>query len=334
MTCKHCGRMDPYSASCDVCEKPKPPPPCDRCGKSECVCNLHPSETAPSEPNYDHMSTQLKPTPERRIACPKCEGANILVERRPNGNCACVDCAHIWPTALSYKFKSAPECPGGDKHWMDPSIGGFSSCVKCGHTEYPDDRPAKESGGREWRATRIQHVLTVKNHPTGAETQDTFKKPVHVIEYSAFEQMKRSRDKWIKHYENITGQFIDKCVAEETLTRRVAELEGKLAAAARDVADAVSGCCDCPMFKAAGKENAALREMAEKSEVLAEIRKAHMEVLTKDLNRALAAVEKLKEQRNIYHTICAENDLTKQTYASLEAEIARILKGESNAGEG
>lgn len=106
-------------------------------------------------------------------------------------------------------FEPAPECHA--------TLDDLENCA-C-------PEPAKESGGREWRATRIQHVLTVKNHPTGAETQDTFKKPVHVIEYSAFEQMKRKRDGLHKQWKVAEGEAIKRAIEVETLTRRVAELE-------------------------------------------------------------------------------------------------------------
>lgn len=41
--------------------------------------------------------------------------------------------------------------------------------------------------------------------------------------------------------------------------RIVAELKAEVAQAKREAADAMSGCCDCPMFKAQGKPSPAKR---------------------------------------------------------------------------
>lgn len=57
----------------------------------------------------------------------------------------------------------------------------------------------------------------------------------------------------------VAGPFTDpkvravEVIAVEDHDRIVAELRAEVAQAKRESADAMSGCCDCPMFKAQGK---------------------------------------------------------------------------------
>lgn len=48
-------------------------------------------------------------------------------------------------------------------------------------------------------------------------------------------------------------------------------------------------------------------------------------IVVKERDRLKRALEKIREQRNVYHTICEENDLTRKPFVELDAEIARIL---------
>lgn len=82
--------------------------------------------------------------------------------------------------------------------------------------------------------------------------------------------------------------------------RIVAELRSEVAQAKREAADAMSGCCDCPMFKAQGKTVA----------------------------RQARVIEKLREQRERYAKDMQEVCGTPNLYKRDEQELEAIEQGE------
>lgn len=68
--------------------------------------------------------------------------------------------------------------------------------------------------------------------------------------------------KFVMPGEMDTGESIEHYI--KTLEQTVAELRAEVAQAKREAADAMSGCCDCPMFKAQGKTVARQAKVIEK----------------------------------------------------------------------
>lgn len=60
------------------------------------------------------------------------------------------------------------------------------------------------------------------------------------------------------------NRWCDAAEVEAAFDKAVAELQAEVAQAKREAADAMSGCCDCPMFRAQGKTVARQARVIEK----------------------------------------------------------------------
>lgn len=111
-------------------------------------------------------------------------------------------------------------------------------------------------------------------------------------------------DRFVMHfygdfaYLNFPDAATCEIVADKNKT--IAELRAEVAQAKREAADAMSGCCDCPMFKAQGKTVA----------------------------RQARVIEKLREQRERYAKDMQEVCGTPNLYKRDEQELEAIEQGE------
>lgn len=117
---------------------------------------------------------------------------------------------------------------------------------------------------------------------------------------------------------------------ERKIIRRAAEVDHLN----RQLADAMSGCCDCPMFKAQGKTVAKLKAendiLKSKVSQFKSTLKETMRVRDAEIEKLKRVVEKLKGMVSHYET-CATvdryDDEDVPCDCGLEKELAAIEKG-------
>jgi len=123
-------------------------------------------------------------------------------------------------------------------------------------------------------------------------------------------------------------------ISLEHHNRIVAELKAEVDHLNRQLADAMSGCCDCPMFKAQGKTVAELRAENEilksKASQFESTLKETMRVRDAEIEKLKRVVEKLKGMVSHYET-CATvdryDDEDVPCDCGLEKELDAIGKG-------
>lgn len=103
-------------------------------------------------------------------------------------------------------------------------------------------------------------------------------------------------------------------MAVEDHDRIVAELRSEVAQAKREAADAMSGCCDCPMFKAQGKT------VARQARVIKKLKLAVTDIANKNTCWRLYEIDKYKSYEDGWEGVAEFAGKVLNELAAIERE--------------
>lgn len=158
-----------------------------------------------------NVNSSGPPSPDRGIAMPEFIMRNLKDKPAPECPRCGLNCAYCLNGECAYCKVDVSEPANAHDNDGNPLRMSVSN-----------GEPVKESSGREWWI--IEYSETNRECFKRSELTDLETGTTHVIEYSAFEQMKRERDELATKLKWVQVPNVELTAANQSLTRRNAEL--------------------------------------------------------------------------------------------------------------